>query len=201
MLRQACLDATSWPVDLNVAVNLSSVQFRDRRLVETVQEALELTGLPGWRLELEITETVLLKDSEATLATRHRLRMLGARISMDDLGTGYSSMSYLRRFPFDKIKIDQSFVRDLPDNVESSAIVRAVIGLSNRLGMSVIAEGVENEAQAGRRISLACWNASARCRRWLNGADPSRCEPDRRHCCVSQAQLGTLADPRQPHMI
>jgi len=156
VLRQACLDATSWPVDLRVAVNLSSVQFKDRRLVETVQDALDLTGLPGRQLELEITETVLLKDSEATLATLHRLRGLGVRISMDDFGTGYSSMSYLRRFPFDKIKIDQSFVRDLPDDVESSAIVRAVIGLSNSLGMTVTAEGVETEAQAEQLAREAC---------------------------------------------
>ena len=156
VLRQACLDATSWPVDLRVAVNLSSVQFKDRRLVETVQDALDLTGLPGRQLELEITETVLLKDSESTLATLHRLRGLGVRISMDDFGTGYSSMSYLRRFPFDKIKIDQSFVRDLPDDVESSAIVRAVIGLSNSLGMTVTAEGVETEAQAEQLAREAC---------------------------------------------
>ena len=116
-------------------MNLSSVQFRDRKLVETVKDALELTGLPARQLELEITETVLLQESEATLGTLHQLRSLGVRISLDDFGTGYSSMSYLRSFPFDNIKIDQSFVRDLPDNLESVAIVRAVIGLGNSLGI------------------------------------------------------------------
>jgi diguanylate cyclase (GGDEF)-like protein len=156
ILRQACLDAMSWPVDVKVAVNLSSVQFRDRHLVETVKEALELTCLPARQLELEITETVLLQESEATLATLHRLRALGVRISMDDFGTGYSSMSYLRSFPFDKIKIDQSFIRDLPGNLESIAIVRAVIGLSNSLGMTVAAEGVEREEQAQQLTNEAC---------------------------------------------
>ena len=146
----------SWPVDLKVAVNLSSVQFGNHRLVDTVKEALELTRLPASQLELEITETVLLHESEATLATLHRLRALGVRISMDDFGTGYSSMSYLRSFPFDKIKIDQSFVRDLPDNLESAAIVRAVIGLSNSLGMTVTAEGVEREDQAAQLAFEAC---------------------------------------------
>jgi diguanylate cyclase (GGDEF)-like protein len=156
ILRQACLDAVAWPVNLKVAVNLSSVQFRDRNLVETVRDALNLTGLSARQLELEITETVLLHDSEATLATLHQLRDLGVRISMDDFGTGYSSMSYLRSFPFDKIKIDQSFVRGLPDNVESIAIVRAVIGLSNSLGMTVTAEGVETKEQATQLAREAC---------------------------------------------
>ena len=156
ILRQACLDAMSWPIDIKVAVNLSSVQFKDGHLVETVRDALELTGLPARQLELEITETVLLHESEATLATLHRLRGLGVRISMDDFGTGYSSMSYLRSFPFDKIKIDQSFVRGLPDNPESAAIVRAVIGLSSSLGMTVTAEGVENEQQATQLAREAC---------------------------------------------
>ena len=137
-------------------MNLSSVQFRDRKLVETVKDALELTGLPARQLELEITETVLLQESEATLGTLHQLRSLGVRISLDDFGTGYSSMSYLRSFPFDNIKIDQSFVRDLPDNLESVAIVRAVIGLSNSLGISVTAEGVETEAQATYLAKEAC---------------------------------------------
>ena len=156
ILRQACLDATSWPDDLKVAVNLSSIQFRDRHLVDTVKDALDLTGLPAHQLELEITETVLLSESEATLATLHRLRALGARIAMDDFGTGYSSMSYLRSFPFDKIKIDQSFVHDLPDNAESIAIVRAVIGLSSSLGISVLAEGVETEEQAAHLARESC---------------------------------------------
>jgi EAL domain-containing protein (putative c-di-GMP-specific phosphodiesterase class I) len=146
----------SWPVNIKVAVNLSSVQFRDRHLVETVKDALELTRLPVRQLELEITETVLLHESEATLATLHQLRALGVRISMDDFGTGYSSMSYLRSFPFDKIRIDQSFVRDLPDNLESIAIVRAVIGLGTSLGMTILAEGVETEEQAALLTREVC---------------------------------------------
>jgi diguanylate cyclase (GGDEF)-like protein len=156
ILRQACLDAMAWPINIKVAVNLSSTQFRDRRLVETVQEALQLTGLPARQLELEITETVLLQETEATLATLHQLRSLGVRIAMDDFGTGYSSMSYLRSFPFDKIKIDQSFVRDLPDDLESTAIVHAVIGLSNSLGIPVTAEGVEREEQVAHLTKEAC---------------------------------------------
>ena len=156
VLRQACLDATAWPVGLKVAVNLSSIQFRDGHLVEMVKDALELTGLPPCQLELEVTETVLLHESEATLATLHRLRALGVRFAMDDFGTGYSSLSYLRSFPFDKIKIDQSFVRGLPGNPESIAIVRAVIHLSNSLGMTVTAEGVENEEQAAQLVEEAC---------------------------------------------
>ncbi len=156
ILRQACLDAMAWPINIKVAVNLSSVQFMDRHLVDTVKDALKLTKMPARQLELEITETVLLRDCEATLTQLHQLRALGARISMDDFGTGYSSMSYLRSFPFDKIKIDQSFIRDLPDNLESIAIVRAVIGLSNSLGMTVTAEGVEREEQAAQLTREAC---------------------------------------------
>jgi EAL domain-containing protein (putative c-di-GMP-specific phosphodiesterase class I) len=147
VLREACRAATDWPEDVCVAVNLSTVQFRNRNLFAHVKAALEASHLAPARLELEVTESLLLADSEMTLRTLHELRRLGVRISMDDFGTGYSSLSYLRSFPFDKIKIDQSFVKDLSDKEDSRAIVKAVIGLGRSLGMSTTAEGVETEAQ------------------------------------------------------
>ena len=155
-LRQACKDAAEWPAHLKVAVNLSPLQFKERNLVPMVQQAIASTGLPAWRLELEITEGVLLQENESTLATLHQLRALGIRISMDDFGTGYSSLSYLRRFPFDKIKIDQSFIRDLSEQSGSAAIVRAVTSLSSSLGIRTTAEGVETEEQLKRLISEGC---------------------------------------------
>ncbi|MEO6396763.1 MAG: EAL domain-containing protein [Devosia sp.] len=147
VLREACRAAMQWPTDAHVAVNLSPVQFKNKRLFETVRSALVESGLPPTRLELEITESLLLSDNEYTLQTLHRLRAIGVRISMDDFGTGYSSLSYLRSFPFDKIKIDRSFMRDLESRGDSLAIIKAVIGLGHSLGMSTTAEGVETEAQ------------------------------------------------------
>ena len=147
VLREACKAAVRWPVDARVAVNLSPVQFKNKRLFETVHAILAETGLPPTRLELEITESLLLNDNEHTLQTLHRLRAIGIRISMDDFGTGYSSLSYLRSFPFDKIKIDRSFMRDLESRGDSLAIIKAVIGLGHSLGMSTTAEGVETEEQ------------------------------------------------------
>jgi EAL domain-containing protein (putative c-di-GMP-specific phosphodiesterase class I) len=126
-----------------VAVNLSPAQFKDRHLVRSVIDALTESGLPAARLELEITESVLLQNSEATLSALHELRSLGVRISMDDFGTGYSSLSYLRSFPFDKIKIDRSFVSDIASRSDAIAIIRAVTGLGKSLGISTTAEGVE----------------------------------------------------------
>jgi predicted signal transduction protein with EAL and GGDEF domain len=147
VLRQACAEAVKWPGDITVAVNLSPAQFKMRNLSQMVMSALAQSGLPAKRLELEITESVLLVDNESTLATLHQLHNLGVRISMDDFGTGYSSLSYLRSFPFDKIKIDQSFVRDLASNVDSKAIIRAVTVLGGSLGMTTIGEGVETQEQ------------------------------------------------------
>ena len=147
VLREACEAAANWPSDARVAVNLSPVQFKNKRLFETVHNILAETGLPPTRLELEITESLLLNDNEQTLQTLHRLRAIGIRISMDDFGTGYSSLSYLRAFPFDKIKIDRSFMRDLESRGDSLAIIKAVIGLGHSLGMSTTAEGVETEEQ------------------------------------------------------
>ncbi len=147
VLQQACAAAAAWPDPLKVAVNVSAVQFRKDDLVCAVIAALRESGLPASRLELEITETVMLQDTEATLATLHQLRELGVQIAMDDFGTGYSSLSYLRRFPFDRIKIDQSFIRELAKQDDCSAIVRAVIALGRDLGMAITAEGVETRQQ------------------------------------------------------
>jgi len=147
VLQRACAEASVWPGHVKVAVNVSPAQFRTGHLVDSVTKALAASGLPAARLELEITESVLLANSAATLATLHALRALGVRISMDDFGTGYSSLSYLRSFPFDKIKIDQSFIRDLATTDDAEAIVRAIIGLGASLGMRTTAEGVETNEQ------------------------------------------------------
>ncbi|SFK15924.1 bifunctional diguanylate cyclase/phosphodiesterase [Bradyrhizobium sp. cf659] len=147
VLRSACTDAATWPDDIDVAVNLSPVQFKNPNLIASVTEALTASGLAARRLELEITESVLLQNSEATLTTLHELRAMGVRISLDDFGTGYSSLSYLRSFPFDKIKIDRSFVSELATREDSMAIIRAVTGLGRSLGIVTTAEGVENDAQ------------------------------------------------------
>jgi diguanylate cyclase (GGDEF)-like protein/PAS domain S-box-containing protein len=147
VLRTACSEAAGWSRKIHIAVNLSAVQFKNRKLVESVEAALSASGLAPGRLELEITETILLHDYEGTLATLRALRNLGVRISMDDFGTGYSSLSYLQSFPFDRIKIDQSFIRELANREESMAIVRAITGLGKSLGISTTAEGVETREQ------------------------------------------------------
>ena len=147
VIRQACSDAALWPGKVKVAVNLSPAQFKSEQLAPTIAEALADSGLPAQRLELEITESVLLQDNEETLSTLHTLRDLGVKIAMDDFGTGYSSLSYLRSFPFDKVKIDQSFIRDLLDRKDSVHVVRAVTGLCDGLGMVTTAEGVETAEQ------------------------------------------------------
>src|SRR4030088_2184272 len=156
ILRRACMDAALWPDDVRVAVNLSPLQFRIGDLLSVVMDALKQSGLPAKRLELEITETLLLEKSSQVLATLHALRALGVRISMDDFGTGYSSLSYLRSFPFDKIKIDQSFVRDLAANRDAQAIVRSIISLGIGLGVTITAEGVETEAELSCLRSEGC---------------------------------------------
>jgi diguanylate cyclase (GGDEF)-like protein len=147
VLETACREAASWPHRAKIAVNVSTVQFKSRKLVQTVAHALESSGLEPGRLELEITESVMIDDFDAALAQLHELKKLGASISMDDFGTGYSSLSYLRSFPFDKIKIDQSFVRELGKTSDSTAIIRAVTGLCDSLGVTATAEGVETEQQ------------------------------------------------------
>ncbi len=147
VLAQACTDAATWPIEIRVAVNLSPVQFYSPGLVAAVQRALQVSGLPAHRLELEITESALLQDSKTVLATLHELRALGLRTALDDFGTGYSSLSYLRSFPFDRLKIDQSFVREMTQRPDCRTIVRSVLDLSRELGMSTTAEGVETEDQ------------------------------------------------------
>jgi diguanylate cyclase (GGDEF)-like protein len=159
VIRQACADAVNWPDNLRVAVNLSAVQFRDDHVTHVILGALAASGLAASRLEIEITESVLLRNSKDTLATLHRLRGFGVKISMDDFGTGYSSLSYLRSFPFDKIKIDQSFIRDLPESEDSKAIVRAVSGLGASLGIATIGEGVETLEQLNLLRASGCTEA------------------------------------------
>ena len=146
-LQEACREAASWPENIRVAVNLSAVQFASGELLEDVRTALDSTGLAGDRLELEVTETLLLHDSAANLAMLAKLRKLGPRIVMDDFGTGYSSLAYLRKFRFDKIKIDKSLVVGLPDNQGGDTIVQAILGLGRSLGVAVTAEGLEHPAQ------------------------------------------------------
>jgi diguanylate cyclase (GGDEF)-like protein len=156
VIRQACATAALWPDDLHVAVNISAIQFRSPGLLQVIIGALASSGLHPTRLEVEITETVLLLDKEATLTTLHQLRELGVRIAMDDFGTGYSSLTYLQCFPFDKIKIDRSFIRDIADNAGSLNIVRAVAALANGLGIQATAEGVETREQLDKITSEGC---------------------------------------------
>jgi diguanylate cyclase (GGDEF)-like protein/PAS domain S-box-containing protein len=156
VLRKACMDAASWPDDIKIAVNLSSIQVTNQNLVPVVVSALAAAGLPARRLEVEITESVLMHNTEKNTATLHRLRELGIGISMDDFGTGYSSLSYLRKFPFDKIKIDRSFISGLPHDNDSVAIVLAVAGLAANLNMTATAEGVETAEQLEKVRALGC---------------------------------------------
>jgi predicted signal transduction protein with EAL and GGDEF domain len=147
VLHRACREAMSWPEPLKVAVNISTVQFRGRQLVQAVSQALRASGLDPARLELEITESVMIHDFDSALSVLRQLKNLGVSISMDDFGTGYSSLSYLRSFPFDKIKIDQSFVREIGKKSDSTAIIRAVTGMCESLGIIATAEGVETAQQ------------------------------------------------------
>lgn len=156
VLRHACAEAARWPAHVRLAVNLSPAQFRDRRLVATVVSALAVSGLPAHRLELEITESVLLQDNAANMTMLHDLKALGVRISMDDFGTGYSSLSYLRSFPFDKIKIDQTFVRDILHDSDAQAIIKAVLDLGASMGVITTAEGVETQAQLDALRGQGC---------------------------------------------
>jgi len=156
VIRRACEDAAQWPGDVCVAVNLSPTQLSSRNLMPTVLNALASSRLPAHRLELEITEAVLMQNTEVTIRSLHALRSLGIRISMDDFGTGYSSLSYLRSFPFDKIKIDRCFINGLDDSSESAAIVQAVAGLADSLKMTTTAEGVETREQLDRVRQLGC---------------------------------------------
>ena len=156
VIRKACEDAASWPADITLAINISPMQFRNENLISVVTHALAASGLAPERLELEITEAILLEHTDATLDTLNRLRAFGIRIAMDDFGTVYSSLSYLQSFPFDKIKIDGSFVHALSDDPESTAVIRAVTGLASSFHMVTTAEGVETEEQLALVRSLGC---------------------------------------------
>jgi diguanylate cyclase (GGDEF)-like protein len=155
-LNRACVEAATWPHGVKVAVNLSPVQFRDRGLALQVVTALAKSGLPAQRLELEVTERLLLEDNDGTLATMQQLNNLGVALSLDDFGTGYSSLNYLRKFPFHKLKIDQSFVADLGDESDVRAIIGAVASLGAGLNMTVVAEGIETEEQMKLVTTQGC---------------------------------------------
>jgi EAL domain-containing protein (putative c-di-GMP-specific phosphodiesterase class I) len=147
VLRTACREAATWTKPLTVAVNVSAMQIHNANFAHAVHEILFETGLTPGRLELEITETALVRDLHRALATLRRIKMLGVRIAMDDFGTGYSSLSNLRAFPFDKIKIDGSFIKSVDVNDQAAAIVRSVLGLGTALNLPVLAEGVETAAE------------------------------------------------------
>lgn len=156
VLRTACAEAATWPNDTKIAVNVSPTQFKSGSLVPLVINVLAASGLPAQRLELEITEAVLIHDDERALAVLHQLRELGVRIALDDFGTGYSSLSYLQRFPFDKIKIDQSFIKDVADTDASRSIVQAVVSIARARNITTTAEGVETEQQRELVRTLGC---------------------------------------------
>ena len=156
VLASACVEAAGWPDHIKLAVNVSPVQFRNHTLALHVASALASSGLKANRLELEITEAVLIRDDEAALAILHQLRAVGVRIALDDFGTGYSSLSYLQRFPFDKIKIDRCFIKALDEPDASSGIVRAVVNIAAERHMTTTAEGVETRAQQRLLGALGC---------------------------------------------
>ncbi|QGM98757.1 putative bifunctional diguanylate cyclase/phosphodiesterase [Methylocystis parvus] len=156
VLEQACADAAAWPRDVKVAVNVSPLQFRQSNMFATVARILERTGLAPGRLEIEITESLLMERAEATLATLQALRALGVSISLDDFGTGFSSLTYLRSFPFDKIKIDRAFTQAIGADPASHAIIDTIVALGSRLGMRVTAEGVENATQMRYLADIGC---------------------------------------------
>jgi EAL domain-containing protein (putative c-di-GMP-specific phosphodiesterase class I)/hemoglobin-like flavoprotein len=180
VLRQACSDAIAWPPTIKVAVNISPVQFRSSDLAGRVASILMETGLPAKRLELEITESVLLQNSEKNIAALHKLRALGISIALDDFGTGYSSLSYLRTFPFDKIKIDKSFVSEMSRMDTSAAIVCAVANLGRTLDIVTTAEGVETKEQLELLRAAGCTQAQG----YLFG----------RPCAVPQLELDNRID-------
>jgi diguanylate cyclase (GGDEF)-like protein/PAS domain S-box-containing protein len=185
MLHRACMDAAQWPDDVRVAVNLSPLQFRIGNLLSLVMDELKQSRLPARRLELEITETLLLEKSSQVLATLHALRALGVRIALDDFGTGYSSLSYLRSFPFDKIKMDRSFVQEVDANRDAQAIIRSIVSLGKGLGVTITAEGVETGAE------LSCLRAEG-CHEG-QGFLFSRARPHAEIVALLEAQRGLIA--------
>lgn len=183
VLRKACSDATRWPSAVKVSVNLSAVQFRKVYPIDNFCDVLAESGLPPERLELEITETVLLQGSAENVETLHQLRLMGISIVLDDFGTGYSSLSYLRMFPFDKIKIDRSFVHELAKNADCAAIVSAVAGLGRSLRIGTVAEGIETEDQLLLVRAAGCTHAQG----YLFG----------RPCPAQALKLPSVEEPRR----
>ncbi|MDA7788037.1 EAL domain-containing protein, partial [Sphingomonadaceae bacterium] len=158
VLDRACADAAKWPKPIDIAVNISPIQLADPQLVNTVKEALQNSSLAPERLELEITETALLGDEAAVLDALHKIRKLGVSISLDDFGTGYSSLSYLHRFPISRIKIDRSFVSQLPNDEGSVSIINAIAQLGTTMNMKITAEGVETQEQSDFVAARGCNN-------------------------------------------
>jgi EAL domain-containing protein (putative c-di-GMP-specific phosphodiesterase class I) len=156
VLREALAEAARWPEDVTIAVNVSPAQMQGDTLARQVIHALSISGVAPHRLELEITETLLIHDSEPHRRLLHELRLIGVRIALDDFGTGCSSLNYLRSFPFDKLKIDRSFVRDLVGSADCRSIVATVLSLARRFRMETIAEGIEDEAQLAVLAELGC---------------------------------------------
>jgi EAL domain-containing protein (putative c-di-GMP-specific phosphodiesterase class I) len=188
VLHRACREAVSWANGARVAVNLSPLQFRDPDLLALIDTVLSETGLPPQRLELEITESVFLEAADKTIACLHALRLRGIHIALDDFGTGYSSLSYLRSFPFDKVKIDQSFIRDLSMNDDAIAIVQAIVGMASSLGMCTTGEGVETTAQAELLQSTGCSQVQG----YLFGRP---CSPE----AIAAIMVAAAALPSQKH--
>jgi EAL domain-containing protein (putative c-di-GMP-specific phosphodiesterase class I) len=155
-IHSACLEATKWPKAIKVAVNVSPVQLRDPGFLDSIASAIDLAGIAPHRLQIEITESVLLQDMDETLRVLERLKAIGVGLSIDDFGTGYASLSYLRKFPFDTLKIDQSFIREMAVDGESFAIIESTLGLAHRLGMGTVAEGVETVEQMNLLRAMKC---------------------------------------------
>jgi diguanylate cyclase (GGDEF)-like protein len=170
VIRRACADAMAWPDHIKVAINISPSHIRQRTLFDSVSQALLATGLPPERLEVEVTETVLLQNDEGVLDELHALRGIGVSIALDDFGTGYSSLSHLRMFSFDKIKIDRLFVAEITERSDSAAIVAAVLGLARALGITVTAEGIETEMQRRVLQAAGCMQGQG----WLFGRPQPR---------------------------
>ena len=187
VLTTACMEAATWPDDISLAVNVSPVQFRSGAFALNILAALAASGLPANRLELEITEAVLIRDDEAALAILHQLRAIGVRIALDDFGTGYSSLSYLHKFPFDKIKIDRCFINDIAEADGTSSIVKAVVDIAAARNMITTAEGVETEQQREMLRALGCSEMQG----WL--FSPARAAADIRQLFFAHRRKSAVA--------
>jgi len=159
VIREACLAASNWPAETKIAVNISAVQFRKAGIIPAIANSLAQAGVNPFRLEIEITESAILSESDFVLSTLHSLRGLGIKFALDDFGTGYASMGCLRKFPFDRVKIDRSFVRDMLLDRDCASIVKSVIELADDLGIGVTAEGVERPEQLSYLRSTTCSEA------------------------------------------